>query len=371
MYVDISRKNLLPSLKMVTGIIERRQTMPILANVLMRVETTGLHLTATDSELEIACTIPIESSLEGDGTTTLSAQKLFDICRSLGDENSIQIHQENEENRVIIKSGRSRFSLSTLPAEDFPESETIDEIFSFAMPQQQLKALFHKVQFAMAQQDVRYYLNGLLLELSPTYRHFVTTDGHRLALANQEAHHELDDLLQIIIPRKAVLECNKILDENSEEPVQIHIAAGHIRFELPNLVLTSKLIDGRFPDYQGVLPAQADNILEIPCALFKQVLSRIAILSNEKHKGVRLSLDHNQLNISAQNPEHGEAEEELDVSYDGEAFEVGFNVSYLLEALSVIDTEMVRLHFTNSNNGCLITPEDTMEIKYVVMPMRL
>ncbi len=371
MHFEISRQALLSPLKMVSGIVERKQTLPILANVLIRVEGELLHFTATDTELEISCAAPIESDFNGAGSTTLPAQKLFDICRSLGDGSVIQMNQE-EDGRALIKSGRSRFTLSTLPAEDYPSSEEIQTKLSFSLPQQSLKFLLSKTQFAMAQQDVRYYLNGLLLDIRADNLTVVATDGHRLALAEQACEIALEAPEQVILPRKAVLEVSRILEDN-EEPVQITLATNHIRFELPGgITLTSKLIDGRFPDYRGVLPAHNTQLLTLNCVQFKQALNRAAILlSNEKHKGARLKLSNNLLEVSAHNPEQEQAEEELDAEYQGEALEIGFSILYLIDALNAVDTEQAELYFSDPNSSCLICPQGQDKVKYVVMPMRL
>ncbi len=369
MHFEISRQALLPPLKMVSGIVERKQTLPILANTLVRVEADQLYFTATDTELEISCTAQIESDFNGSGSTTLPAQKLFDICRSLGDGAAIQINQE-EAARATVKSGRSRFTLSTLPVDDFPSSEEIDTKLSFELPQQELKYLFNKTQFAMAQQDVRYYLNGLLLDITPTKLTVVATDGHRLALAEHLCDIPMTESEQVIIPRKAVLELSRIL-EDSEASVKVSLATNHIRFELSGITLTSKLIDGRFPDYQGVLPANNDKLMTVNGLLLKQSLNRAAILSNEKYKGARLKISTNLLEISAHNPEQEQAEEELDAEYQGDELEIGFSIMYLLEALNAIDTEHAEFYFSDSNSSCLIRQQETDKIKYVVMPMRL
>ncbi len=369
MHFEISRKALLPPLKMVSGIVEKKQTLPILANTLIKVNGEQLHFTATDTELEISCAAQIESDFNSDGAATLPAQKLFDICRSLGEDAVIQVNQE-EDGRAVVKSGRSRFVLATLPSDDFPSSEEIEIKLSFSMPQQALKYLFSKTQFAMAQQDVRYYLNGLLLDIHADKLNVVATDGHRLALAEQPCEVDVEETEQVILPRKAVLELSRILEDN-EEPVKISLATSHIRFELSGITLTSKLIDGRFPDYRGVLPTNNQHLLTINCILLKQALNRSAILSNEKYKGARLKLAANLLEVSAHNPEQEQAEEEIDAEYQGEALEIGFSIMYLLDALNAIDTEQAELYFSDPNSSCLICQQNTDKVKYVVMPMRL
>ncbi|MCP4698665.1 MAG: DNA polymerase III subunit beta [Gammaproteobacteria bacterium] len=366
MEFEISREALLPPLKIISGIVERKQTLAILANILVRVEGGTLHLTATDSELEIACAIPVDKGAEG--STTIPAFKLFDICRSLPNDAQLSIAQG--ESRVSVKSGRSRFCLGFLPAEDFPSSEEITPALEFELPQSLLKYVFAKTQFAMAQQDVRYYLNGLLLDLAGGRLNVVATDGHRLALIEETFDLVGHEDTQVIIPRKTVLELTRSLGD-SDEPVRIGIAPGHVRFTLPQFVLTSKLIDGRFPDYTGVLPANPDKLVRLDCEQVKQALTRASILSSEQFKGVRLSLTENTLCITAQNPEQEEAEEELDVEYQGPPLEIGFNVVYLLDALGVLDTSEAEFHLSDSNGSCLIQPKGKENAKYVVMPMRL
>lgn len=368
MYFETSRQALLSPLKMIAGIVERKQTLPILANVLVKVEGANLHLCATDSELEIAYRMDIDASMDSDGATTIPALKWFDICRSLTDGSQIQIN--GEEDKVVVKSGRSRFSLACLPAEDFPETEQFATKLEFELPQNILKRLLAKTQFAMAQQDVRYYLNGLLFDVTRNNLHMVATDGHRLSLSRHDWEIELDEPLQLIVPRKTVLELSRILEE-SEEPVKVSLGNSHIRFSLPNLVLTSKLIDGKYPDYTGVIPAHADLVLHANTTALKQALARVAILSNERYKSVRLQPQPNLLKLSANNPEQEEAEEELDVQYQGDEFEIGFNVNYMQDALGVVDTEQVTLFFTDPNSSCLIQPQDEDDTKYVIMPMRL
>lgn len=366
MEFEISRETLLPALRILTGIVERKQTLPVLANILLRLEKGRLYLTSTDSELEMACSLALEATDEG--ATTLPAFKLFDICRSLG-ENAM-LHFTQDGHRMQVKSGRSRFSLSYLPAEDFPASDEIEPLLEFSLPQQVLKKLFARTQFAMAQQDVRYYLNGLLLELKQDILTLVATDGHRLALAEETFKSPGEEPLQVIIPRKAVLELSRSLEDN-DEAVEIAVAGGHIRFKLPTFTLSSKLIDGRFPDYRGAIPAHPDLIMTTECNLLKQSLSRAAILSSEKYKGVRLGLTPGHLTINAHNPEQEEAEEEMDVAYQGSDIEVGFNVVYLLEALNAVEDDEVEMCFVDAGSSCLIRPKGNGQIKYVVMPMRL
>lgn len=368
MFFETSRSALLTPLKMIAGVVERKQTLPILANALVKVEDRSLSLIATDSEIEVSYQMSVEAG--SDGSTTLPALKLFDICRSLSDDAPVQVNLEEGESKAQVKSGRSRFSLVTLPAEDFPSSEELQTDLSFSLPQGTLKRLFAKTQYAMAQQDVRYYLNGLLMDLSiPGQLNVVATDGHRLALVSESFEVEGGGQ-QVIIPRKTVLELGRLL-EDSDEPVEIALGGSHICFKLPQLTMRSKLIDGRFPDYFGVIPARTENELSVDCIQLKQALGRTVILSDERYKGVRLSLSTGHLLISVHNTEQEEAEEDLDADYRGDSLEIGFNAQYLSDALGAVDTPQVELYFNDPNSSCLLRPKGDESVKYVIMPMRL
>lgn len=370
LFFDLPRKDLLNPLKMAVSVVEQRQTLPILANVFVQVSGNHLHLLATDSEVEIACTIPLEPDLSvHDGATTIPARKFFDIIRALPDKNTVQVSQE--DSRVTIKSGRSRFTLLCLPAEDFPVSQAIDSKFTFKLPQRTFKELLARTAFAMANNDVRYYLNGLCLETTKEQLVVVGTDGHRLALA--QAHFDLSayEPKQVIIPRKAVLELSRLL-ENSENEMTVAVGETHIEAVISErLTLRSQLIDGRFPDYHAVIPTRADKIIVAECDTLKQTLSRVAILSNEKFKGVRFSLTSGLLEVSSKNPENEVAEEQIEIDYRGEPLEIGFNVTYLLDALAVIPTKEVVMNFIDENSSVLVTPHEIEDLKMVIMPMRL
>ncbi|EIJ42036.1 DNA polymerase III, beta subunit [Beggiatoa alba B18LD] len=377
MKLAIIRKDLINPLKMVNGAVEPRQTLPILGNTLVEVKGQTLHLTATDAEIEISCCIPLEAESDVvEGRTTIPARKFLDICRSLGDNSLIEIQAE-PDNRAVIKSGRSRFTLSTLNADEFPtlsadkQSETTLR-FTFEIAQRTLRDLLAQTQFSMAQQDVRYYLNGLLFDLTPGELAVVATDGHRLAMAKESFNLEGVEPTQVIIPRKAVNELARMLGDNADTQITVSVYENYIKFAFADrLVLSSKLIDGRFPDYRGVIPAYPDKFMLAHCDLLKQALSRASILSNEKYKGVRLSFNPQRLIITARNPEQEEAEEELEVEYTGEAFEIGFNVTYLLDVLNAITTKEVEFCFGDTNASCLIRPKEIDQTKYVIMPMRL
>jgi len=370
MYFKISRKELLTPLKMITGVVEQRQTLPILANTLARVQNNTLHLTATDAEVEIACSLPLETENVGtdnDGETTIPARKLFDICKSLPDGVGIQIN--TEENQAIVQAGRSKFKLQTLPASDFPSSPELTEPAEFLISQQQFKNSLYKTSFCIATNDVRYYLTGLLLEIGDGKISLVGTDGHRMAVAQHDFASE--KTASVIIPRKAVLELSKLLTD-SEDNIKVSMDDNHIRFEFSDsLVMISKLIDGKFPDWHTVIPLNPDKIVIAETGPLKQSLSRASILSNEKYKGVRLVLTPNMLTINAKNSYQEEAEEIVEVEYNGDELEIGFNGTYFVDAINVISTKMAQLAFTDTNSSCLITEEDNEDNKFIVMPMRL
>jgi len=370
MYFEIERKELLTPLKMITGVVEQRQTLPILANTLVSVKENGLQFTATDSEVEIACRLSLGSgNLDdgNDGETTLPARKIFDICKSLPDGVMIQVNIE--ENQATLKAGNSTFKLQTLSAEEFPSSPEIDGGTEFHISQHELKNLLTKTSFCIATNDVRYYLTGLLLEIGDGKISLVGTDGHRMAVAQ----HEFDtpQTAKVILPRKAVMELSKMLTDSDGE-VHVLVDENHIRFELSDqLVMTSKLIDGNFPDWHGVIPLNPDKIVIAETTTLKQSLSRASILSNEKYKGVRLQLSTNLLTISAKNAYHEEAEELVEVEYSNDEIEIGFNGVYLLDAINAVSTKMAQLAFTDSNSSCLITEENNEDNKFIIMPMRI
>jgi len=367
MKFSIEREQLLPALQIIGGVVERRQTLPILANTLLYVDEGQLSLTATDMEVELVVRLALEGGETGE--TTLPARKLLDICRTLPESASLNFDIEGD--RARLKSGRSRFTLATLPAQEFPATEAAEFTAQFAVAQGVLRQLLEDTQFAMAQQDVRYYLNGLLLELTPDTLRTVATDGHRLALSEAAVTTGVDTSLQIIVPRKGVQELLRLL-EASDEEITLQVGSNHIRIDTGRIQFTSKLIDGRFPDYQRVIPGHSTNVLTAGREVMRQSLTRASILSNEKYRGIRLMLQEGMLRALAHNPEQEEAEEEIEVDYSGDEIEIGFNVSYLLDALGAIRTERVRAVFADANSSCLILPEDeSQNSQYVVMPMRL
>ncbi len=302
MKTTIKREDILAPLQQVIGAVERRQTLPILANVLMASKLGVLTLTTTDLEIEMISNV--DSSSSEDFQTTLPARKLLDICKALPVGSDIQF--SIDENRVTLNSGRSRFTLASLPAADFPGLDDIDAQQTFSLPQTLLKDLFDNTSFAMAQQDVRYYLNGILVEISDDLVKLVATDGHRLALSEYRSSLNVSSEKQIIIPRKAVVELSRLL-ENSDSPAKIGLSQNHIRIETESLVFTSKLIDGKFPDYKRVIPVDGNKVLQVNREELKNSMNRIAILSNEKYRGIRLSLTSGNLSIQANNPDQEEA----------------------------------------------------------------
>ncbi len=366
MKFEITKETLLKPLQQVSGVVERRQTLPILSNVLVVAEPGAIAFTATDLEVELHASLSHEVATPG--AATLPARKLMDICRNLPDGAKVTLSVDGE--RANLKSGRSRFTLATLPVEDFPKVDEVASIQSLALPQAQLRHLIEATHFAMAQQDVRYYLNGLMLELAGSRLRAVATDGHRLSLADMETELQLEESAQVIVPRKGITELLRLLEE-SDEVARIELGSNHVRVALPGMTFTSKLIDGRFPDYERVIPADSDHPISADCGVLRQALLRTSILSNEKYRGIRFQLESNNLRILAHNPEQEEAEEEIEVAYEGAPLEIGFNANYIIDALSAIRTEQVVLNITDSSSSCLLTPDGEAACRYVVMPMRL
>jgi DNA polymerase-3 subunit beta len=366
MKIVTTRDNLLKPLQQVGGVVERRQTLPILANVLINAANGKINITATDLEVEMKTSAAIEC--DGEIDFTLPARKLLDICKSLPEDANIEFNVENE--RTVIRSGRSRFTLGVLPANDYPSIEPSASSHRFTVTQKLLKRLIEKTQFAMALQDVRYYLNGLLLEIGNGMIRAVATDGHRLALSEAECAIDQESGIQVILPRKAVLELARLLAD-TEDQIDIDVSSNHIRFSLGETSFTSKLIDGKFPDYQRVIPANPDKEVLANRDILKQALTRTSILSNEKYRGIRFQISSGLLQLLAHNPEQEEAEDEMEIDYQGDELVIGFNVGYLIEVLNVIESENVRMSLSDSNSSCLIQNVASDESRYVIMPMRL
>lgn len=366
MKFQIQRDDLLTSLQQIIGAVEKRQTMPALSNVLIKASNDSLSLTATDLEIEFVT--QSNMIIDEPGEITVPARKLLDICKSLPSESQVNITISAD--KAMIQSGRSRFSLVTLPASDFPSLDEISSNSEFEVPQATLKDIIDKTAFAMAQQDVRYYLNGLMLEVGTKVLRGVATDGHRLAYCEKETDCELSDIKQIILPRKGVLELARLLD-NSDDKVKIILGNNHLRVQLNNIRFTSKLIDGRFPDYNRVIPDNGNCIMTAEREVLKQALIRASILSNEKYRGIRLVLENNLIHLQAQNPDQEEADVDLEVDYNGDNLEIGFNVNYMIDALNATNCDKAQLTLRDSNSSCLLTFPDQADCKYVIMPMRL
>ena len=370
MKFSIARDALIKPLNLVAGVVERRQTLPILSNVLLALEDKTLSLTGTDLEVELIGRVELDAA-GVDGEVTVPARKLVDICKSLPEGSTIEFSLE--AGKATVKAGRSRFTLSTLPAADFPAVEGGAGSVALSLDQSLVKQLIDSTAFAMAQQDVRYYLNGLFLEIMGGRLRVVATDGHRLALATGPALVEAADT-GVIIPRKGVLELSRLLD--GSVPLELAIGTNHIRATNEQFTFTSKLVDGKFPDYERVIPKNADKSVIGERGELKQAFTRTAILSNEKYRGVRLKLSDNSLDITANNPEQEQAEEVVGVQYSGAELEIGFNVSYLLDVLSVLEQPQVRLSLSDEASSALLEnaeapSEGEPERLYVVMPMRL
>ncbi len=366
MKIKLSREILLPALQAANNVVERRQTLPILSNLLFQADGDGVRIGATDMEVELSYGLDIKPGEEG--ALALPARKLFDICRALPADAELSIDGSGAKTKIA--SGRSRFSLASMKADEFPSIGAFDVKVEFQLASEALTDLLESTHFAMAHQDVRYYLNGLLLEMDANRVRAVATDGHRLALTDKDIELELDAPRQLILPRKGVLEIERLLN-SAEEQVSVAIGDNHFRVTSGGQSLTTKLIDGRFPDYERVIPRESSNVVTADREALRAGLSRASILSNEKFRGIRLILKKNLLTAVAHNPEQEEAEEEIEVDYSGDAMEVGFNVSYLLDVLGVMRSENVRLDLIDASSSCLMRAPEDERSRYVVMPMRL
>lgn len=366
MKFSLSREALLNPLQLVVGVVERRQTLPILSNVLLRLEGGQLSMTGTDLEVEIKGSTEVVSAAEA-GEVTVSARKFLDICRSLPD--GAQVDFSSSEGKAQIVSGRSRFTLATLPANEFPSVDEGEQTVQFNVPGSTIRGLIESTSFAMAQQDVRYYLNGMLWEVTHNQLRVVATDGHRLALCDGFCEVALDTKISAILPRKGIMELSRLL---ADDDVRVSIGSNHIRVTGADYCFTSKLVDGSYPDYDRVVPKGGDKLVVGDREQLKQAFGRTAILSNEKYRGVRIELVNGAMHLVANNPEQEEAQEEVSVAYSGDALEIGFNVSYLLDVLNVLKSKEIRFTLADSNSSALV--EDASgesKATYVVMPMRL
>jgi len=363
---QIARDALLKPLQAVSGIVERRHTLPILANVLLEQREGHLYVTATDLEMQITA----HSTLEGkDGqATTVGARKLQDLLRALPDDATLNV--DVTSSKMTVRAGRSRFNLQTLPAADYPRITLgTDQLQTLSLPQRDLRKLFKLAEFAMAQQDIRYYLNGMLLVVDKGTLQAVATDGHRLSWASLAVPGDYARQ-EVILPRKTVLELGKLLTD-TEDPVTVDILATQVRFRFANVELVSKVVDGKFPDFNRVIPVGHTKLVELDRLTALAALQRAAILSNEKFRGVRVVLATDLLKIVCTNSEQEEAEEELEIDYKGDPLDIGFNITYLLDALQNVSVDKVRFAFGDANSSALVTMPDRDDYKYVVMPMRI
>ena len=365
MKFSVSRDALIKPLNLVAGVVERRQTLPILSNVLLSLEGNRLSLTGTDLEVELVGRIEVVNS-GPDGDITVPARKLVDICKSLPD--GVDISFSVEDGRVTVKAGRSRFTLSTLPAAEFPTVEAGEGEVDLELSQSLVRQMIERTGFAMAQQDVRYYLNGMYLEIKAGRLRFVATDGHRLALCTAPGELSADDK-SVIVPRKGILELARLLD--GDDSVTLTVGSNHIRAATDQFTFTSKLVDGKFPDYKAVMAQVLNQKMSADRQQFHEVLARTAVLTNEKYRGIRLELSKGSLKVSAHNPEHEEAIDEIPVDYAGTDVEIGFNVTYLMDALKALTTEQVEAELQDANTGFMLHEPDNDDTLYLIMPMRL
>lgn len=366
MNIKINRETLLKPLSSVSSIVERRHTLPILSNLLLEAKENRIVLTATDLEMQIS--LSVNTDIGGELSTTVSAKKLLDICRSLPED--AEITMATTDSRIQVKTGKSRFNLQTLPAADYPvmtKATGTSTVISIA--QRELKKLFKQVEFAMAQQDIRYYLNGLLFEVSGNNLNIVGTDGHRLSFTSTQLGQSYEKQ-EVILPRKTVIELIKLLDESDEE-VTIDLTSGQANFSFSDIRLISKVIDGKFPDYTRVIPTGHQNTFTADRTSILLSMQRASILSNEKYRGIRMVLGNNSLRLISTNSEQEEAEEELEIGYNGDSLDIGFNVTYMIDVLNNVNAQNVVFSFADANSSCLVTVAEDENYKYVVMPMRI
>jgi len=367
MKFSTNREALLRPLQLVTGVVERRQTLPVLSNLLVVARDGALSMTGTDLEVELVA-VESDVDIQAEGEVTIPARKLADIWRSLPEEAEVSVEVAGD--RATVRSGRSRFTLATLPAQDFPKVESGQDDAEFKLARGAFRELLDQVSFSMAQQDVRYFLNGMLLEVAPQHLRTVATDGHRLAMSTLDGAGCGSERLQAIVPRKGVLELSRLLDTGDEE-VLVQLGSNHLRVTEGSFTLTTKLVDGKFPDYEKVVPKDLGRKVTGDRSTLKQAFQRASILSNEKYRGVRMIIEGEVMTIQANNPEQEEAEEQVAVDYDGDRMEMGFNVSYLQDVLNVLDTEQIQLSVSDANSSAVIEGMGKEDAVYVVMPMRL
>ena len=367
MKFSISRDDILSPLQIISGVVERKQTMPVLSNILVVAEQGQVSLTGTNMEVELVCQLQ-GAEISAEGRTTIPARKLADICRSLPSEATVELSLEAD--KAHLRAGKSHFKLATLPADQFPNTEDNPQDIEVRFSEGDFKAMLDATSFAMAQQDVRYYLNGMLLEIGNQYVKTVSTDGHRLALASVDTVQVLQDKLQVIVPRKGVQEFSRLLSDSDNE-VAVFIGDNHIQSQIGNYKFTSKLIDGKFPEYDRVIPQGGDKIMIADRESLKAMFTRASILSHENIRGIQLHLAPGQVQVYANNPEHEQAEDSIDVMYDGPELQIAFNVGYLIDVLNTIKSDSVKMTLSNASSSALLESGDEDGCLYVVMPMRL
>lgn len=373
MQFTIQREELMLPLQAVAGVVEKRQTLPILGNLLLDLDGERLTMTGTDLEVELVSSLLVHGPVEP-GRITVSARKLMDLTRSLPDQAMMQFTSQGED-RLRVVAGNSRVTLATLPADQFPNVDAIEDAALLTLPQVRLLHLIDQTHFAMAQQDVRYFLMGLFLQQEGSTLRAVSTDGHRLALCELQVESESEDGFGVILPRKGVMELRRLLETEGDAAATLRVGSNHLQVELGSVRFTSKLIDGDFPKYSRVIPAVGENQAVLDRASFRESLLRASILSTEKFRGVRLAFDQDLLKVMAHNPEREQTEEEVSIEYDGVPIAIGFNVSYLLDVLNAnVDSDSMRIAMKDGEGSCLITPEDMPSGEnclFVVMPIRL
>ena len=366
MNIKIDRELLLKPLGNVSGIVEKRHALPILSNLLLESKQGSLRFTATDLEMQISTQVKTELSEEFQ--ITISAKKLFDITRALPESSKIDI--QIEDAKVTVKAKKSRFNLQTLPPKDYPVmTREADDSVELKISQKEFKALLKQVDFAMAQQDIRYYLNGLLIEVKEKNINIVGTDGHRLSFTSASLDTPSKQE-QVIVPRKTIVELVKLLND-TEDPVEISFSKNQVAFKISDINLITKVIDGKFPDYSRVIPEGHGNSFNINRTLLLDSMLRASILSNDKYRGIRMVIEANNLKLVSNNSEHEQAEEELEIDYKGDKIDIGFNVTYLIDVLTNIQSDQLTIAFNDSSSSCLVTIPNNEEYKYVVMPMRI
>ncbi len=369
MKLIITKDNLLKALQKIIGVVEKRQSMPILSHVLVRKIDGQFEVVASDLEVQLSSKITFDSDENFTEDITIPGRKLFDIGKGLPDDAVIEI-EKKDEGKLQIESKKSKFTLSVLDAKTFPMMENMDEANTeMTLGSSDIKDVINKTSFAMAQQDVRYYLNGLFIKITNKDIIGVATDGHRLAKAGASLDSPVENEVSAIVPRKGVIEIDKQIEEDKK--LKIVISKNHMQVDSGDAIAITKLIDGKFPDYEKVIPQDSDKTVTVDCKTFKEALIRVSILSNDRFRGVRLNFIENEIKVSANNPEKEEASDDIKAEYSGESVEVGFNVNYLLDVIGSIKTKKLQIKLKDANSSALITPENDSAASYVVMPLRL